>query len=109
MKFPYQENPVSIADQIRSKIECEKFLRECLREKSTIELISLSQNNGAFPFGLYGITEKDVNQIESDILMGFNTGDSFQVIFKLYNSCDAKIIISGQTISIIGLTNTFLE
>ena len=85
MKFPYQENPVLIADQIRSKIECEKSLRECLQEKSTIELISLSQNNGEFPFGLYGITEKDVNKIESDILMGFNTGDSFQVIFKLQN------------------------
>ena len=86
MKFPYQENPVLIADQIRSKTGCEKSLRECLREKSTVELISLSQNNGEFPFGLYGITEKDINKIESDILMGFNTGDSFQVLSRVLKS-----------------------
>ena len=81
MKFPYQDDPTSISDLIRSNLECEGnlSLRDCLAGKTTLELISASQNLGEFPFGLYGITQKDVNKVESDLLIGFNTGDSFQV------------------------------
>ena len=80
MKFPFSPNPIEISNQIAKKLKCESSLLNCLQDKSTEQIISISMNNGLWPFG-FVLDEENLtfdNLENVDILFGFNTGDGYQ-------------------------------
>ena len=86
MNFAYQNNPQEISEKIKRKLGCTETLSSCLKSKTTEQLLSVSQNNGHWPFGLYeksGIGS--LEDIHADLLIGFNTGDGFQWANDQYN------------------------
>ena len=82
MKFPYSPDPAETASKIYSKLKCTSTLHECLSPLTTEQILSASQNVGEWPYGLVMDGEL-IHNLEMgdllgvDMLLGLNTGDSF--------------------------------
>jgi hypothetical protein len=52
MKF-WKSDPKPASNLILEKLECKSTLLDCLKDLSTLQVISASQNLGNWPFGLF--------------------------------------------------------
>ena len=72
------------------KLGCSATLLDCLSDLTTEQALSVSQNVGHFPFGLFVDSEliTDLNMedlLDIDLMFGMNDGDTFQWTNAQYN------------------------
>ena len=81
MKFAFPDNSWETSESLKAKLKCKDTLLDCLATYSTSEILAASQNVGIWPFGLVDdgdlINNPKMENLESDLLLGFNTGDTF--------------------------------